>query len=108
MGRHPETVAALVELAEKWRFRCVPHVLYEFPKQHWGRSTADLQHRDVILIIDHDVPGGLGTDPPRDSSSSPMDADPVHLKTTLMGLSVHIPITCDSSKAISRPHTDGG
>lgn len=100
MGRHPEAVASLVQLAEKLAIPvCSTDVFMNFPKQHWARSTADLQNRDVILIIDHDVPW-LGEDPPSSATIISMDADPVRLKQPLWGYPVHIPIACDSSKAI--------
>jgi acetolactate synthase-1/2/3 large subunit len=100
MGRHPHAVAALVALAEKLAIPvCSTDVYMNFPKQHWARSEAHLQHRDVILIIDHDVPW-IGIDPPRTAKIISMDIDPVRLKQPLWGYPVHIPITCDSSKAL--------
>jgi acetolactate synthase-1/2/3 large subunit len=70
-----------------------------FPKQHWARSSAELQSRDVILIIDHDVPW-IGADPQKMATIISMDADPMRLKQPLWGYPIHIPITCDSSKAL--------
>lgn len=100
MGRHPEAVASLVRLAEKLALPvCSTDVFMNFPTQHWARSSADLQNRDVILIIDHDVPW-LGEDPPSTATIISMDADPMRLKQPLWGYPVHIPIACDSSKAI--------
>ena len=100
MGRHPQAVPALVELAEKLAIPvCSTDVYMNFPMQHWARSEADLQNRDVILIIDHDVPW-IGIDPPRTTRIISMDIDPMRLKQPLWGYPVHIPITCDSSKAI--------
>jgi acetolactate synthase-1/2/3 large subunit len=100
MGRHPEAVASLVELAEKL---AVPvsstDTFMNFPKQHWARSGGGPADRDVILIIDHDVPW-VGTAPPQTAKIVSMDADPMRLKQPLWGYPVHIPITCDSSKAI--------
>jgi len=100
MGRHPGAVASLVALAEKLAIPvCSTDVYMNFPKLHWARSDADLQQRDVILIIDHDVPW-IGQDPPKTARIISMDADPVRLKQPLWGYPVHLPITCDSSKAI--------
>jgi len=100
MGRHPEAVSALVELAEKLSIPvCSTDTYMNFPKQHWARSDADIQSRDVILIIDHDIPW-IGVDPPRTTKIISMDTDPVRLKQPLWGFPVHVPITCDSSKAI--------
>jgi acetolactate synthase-1/2/3 large subunit len=100
MGRHPHAVPALIALAEKLAIPvCSTDVYMNFPKQHWARSHADLQNRDVILIIDHDVPW-IGIDPPRTAKIISMDIDPVRLKQPLWGYPVHIPISCDSSKAL--------
>jgi acetolactate synthase-1/2/3 large subunit len=100
MGRHPQSVPALVALAEKLAIPvCSTDVYMNFPRQHWARSNADLQSRDVILIIDHDVPW-IEADPPGTAKIISLDADPVRLKQPLWGFPVHIPITCDSSKAV--------
>jgi len=100
MGRHPEAVASLVALAEKLAIPVASTDAYmNFPKCHWARSDADIQSRDVILIIDHNVPW-IGIDPPRETRVISMDIDPVRIKQPLWGFPVHIPITCDSSKAL--------
>jgi acetolactate synthase-1/2/3 large subunit len=100
MGRHPEAVAALVELAEKLAIPVASDdVFMNFPRQHWARSAADIQHRDLILVIDHDVPW-YGADPPGSTKIISMDSDPVRLRQPLWGFPAHIPVTCDSSKAL--------
>jgi acetolactate synthase-1/2/3 large subunit len=100
MGRHPEAVPALVELAEKLAIPVSSSDVYmNFPKRHWARSAADIRHRDLILIIDHDVPW-YGADPPKTARIISMDSDPMRLKQPLWGFPVHIPITCDSSKSL--------
>ena len=101
MGRHPQAVASLVKLAEKLAIPVLStDVFMNFPKRHWARiAEADLQNRDVVLIIDHDVPW-VDTDPPKTTTIISMDSDPVRLKQPLWGFPVHIPITCDSSKAL--------
>jgi acetolactate synthase-1/2/3 large subunit len=100
MGRHPEAVAALVELAEKLALPVSSDDVYmNFPAQHWARSASDIQHRDVIFLIDHDVPW-YTADPPKTTKIISMDSDPMRLKQPLWGFPVHIPITCDSSKAL--------
>jgi acetolactate synthase-1/2/3 large subunit len=100
MGRHPEAVASLVALAEKLAVPVVSTDAYvNFPKQHWARSAADIQNRDVILIVDHDIPW-VGIDPPRSTRIISLDIDPMRLKQPLWGFPVHVPITCDSSKAL--------
>lgn len=100
MGRHPEAVSALVELAEKLAIPVSSSDVYmNFPMQHWARSAADIQNRDVILMIDHDVPWGA-VDPIKTTKIISMDSDPMRLKQPLWGFPVHIPITCDSSKTL--------
>jgi acetolactate synthase I/II/III large subunit len=100
MGRHPSAVPALVALAEKLAIPvCSTDVYMNFPKKHWARSNADVQNRDVILIIDHNVPW-ICADPPRSARIIALDADPIRIKQPLWGFPVHVPITCDSSKAI--------
>jgi acetolactate synthase-1/2/3 large subunit len=100
MGRHPEAVSALVELAEKLALPVSSDDVYmNFPARHWARSASDIQRRDVILMIDHDVPWGA-FDPPGTTKIISMDSDPMRLRQPLWGFPVHIPITCDSSKAL--------
>ena len=101
MGRRPEAVAALVELAEKLAIPVVStDAFMNFPKRHWARiSGTDPRNHDVLLIIDHDVPW-ISTDPLETATVISMDADPMRLKQPLWGYPVHIPITCDSSKAL--------
>jgi acetolactate synthase-1/2/3 large subunit len=101
MGRHPNAVGTLINLAEKLAIPVLSTDVYmNFPRRHWARITeADLQNRDVVLIIDHDVPW-ITADPPKTTTIISMDADPVRLKQPLWGYPVHIPITCDSSRAL--------
>ena len=100
MGRHPEAVAALVELAETLSIPVASTDVYmNFPMQHWARSEPDLRNRDVVLIVDHNVPW-VGEGPQKTAKIISLDSDPVRLKQPLWGYPVHIPITCDSSRAI--------
>jgi len=100
MGRHPEAVASLVELAEKLAIPVAStDTFMNFPMRHWARSEADIQNRDVIFIVDHDIPW-YGADPPASTKIISMDTDPMRLKQPLWGFPVHIPITCDSSRAL--------
>ena len=100
MGRHPEAVASLVQLAERLSIPVAStDTFMNFPKKHWARSGGDVQNRDVILIIDHDIPW-FGGDPPAATRIISMDTDPVRLKQPLWGFPVHVPVTCDSSKAL--------
>lgn len=100
MGRHPEAVAALVALAERFALPvCSTDVYMNFPAVHWARSTADLPGRDCVLVIDHDVPW-VGAPPRGTARIISMDLDPVRLKQPLWGFPVHVPITCDSAGAL--------
>ncbi|MDR0842908.1 MAG: thiamine pyrophosphate-requiring protein [Acidobacteriota bacterium] len=100
MGRHPEAVATLVALAEKLAIAVnSTDTFVNFPKNHWARAEAELKDRDVIFIIDHDVPWVREVPSPQATVIS-MDADPMRMKQPLWGYPVHIPITCDSSKAL--------
>ena len=101
MGRHPESVAILVKLAEKLAIPVLStDIFMNFPKQHWARVTeTDPRNHDVLLIIDHDVPW-ITADPLKTATVISLDADPVRLKQPLWGFPVHIPITCDSSKTL--------
>jgi acetolactate synthase-1/2/3 large subunit len=70
MGRHPEAVPHLVALAEKLALPVQSNEKYmNFPRAHWANSgggpgAGALGTRDVILLIDNDVPW-TSTDPPR-------------------------------------------
>ncbi len=61
LGRHPESVASLIELAETLGVRVVTSFCYiSFPTTHplWGGVMPEpyLNDADVILVIDHDAP----------------------------------------------------
>jgi acetolactate synthase-1/2/3 large subunit len=100
MGRHPEAVATLVGLAEKLAVAVnSTDTFMNFPKNHWARAESRLAERDLILIIDHDIPWVKEAPAPTATVIS-LDADPMRLKQPLWGFPVHIPITCDSSKAL--------
>jgi len=100
MGRNPSAVASLVKLAETLAVPvCSTDTYMNFPRRHWARSGADIQSRDVILLIDHDIPW-IGIDPPRSTKIISLDIDPMRLKQPLWGFPVHLPITCDSSRAL--------
>lgn len=104
MGRHPEAVQHLVALAEKL---CLPvsssDKYMNFPRTHWANSGGgpgfSLNNRDVILLVDNDVPWTT-TDPPRTCRIISMDADPLQSRCPMNGTPVHIPITCNSAKAL--------
>ncbi|OGO38404.1 MAG: hypothetical protein A2147_03360 [Chloroflexi bacterium RBG_16_57_8] len=100
MGRHPEAVAHLIALAEKLALPVTSNDKYmNFPRTHWAISPPALNTRDVILLIDNDVPWTT-TDPPRTTRIISMDADPLQSRCPMNGTPVHVPITCDSARAL--------
>ncbi len=100
MGRHPAAVASLVALAEKLSLPVASDDKYmNFPAAHWARSSADLAKRDVILIIDSDVPW-TSSDPPKTAKIISIDVDPMQPRAPMNGHPVHLPITADSSLAL--------
>jgi len=100
MGRHPEAVQHLVALAEKLSLPVSSNDKYmNFPRMHWAHSNPALNTRDVILLIDNDVPWTMA-DPPKTSRIISMDADPLQARCPMNGTPVHIPITCNSAKAL--------
>ena len=100
MGRHPEAVEHLVNLAEKLALPISSSDKYmNFPMQHWARQRVSTADADVILLIDNDVPWTT-TDPPKDATIISLDVDPMHHGTPMNGIPVHIPITCNSALAL--------
>jgi len=100
MGRHPEAVAHLVALAEKLAIPVSSSDKYmNFPKQHWARSGSSYSTRDVILVIDDDVPWST-SDPSKNCKIISMDVDPMQYRTPMNGIPCHIPITCNSAIAL--------
>jgi acetolactate synthase-1/2/3 large subunit len=107
MGRHPEAVSALVELAGKMAIPVVDTSAYlNFPKGNplYVSSYAAgsyVQSADVILQIDHNVPyTPVEYAPPANCRIISMDIDPMRSAQPLWGFPVDIPITCSSAKAI--------
>lgn len=100
MGCHPEAVGHLVQLAEKLALPVSSTDKYmNFPRVHWANSSPALDTRDVILLIDNDVPWTT-IDPPRTSTIISLDVDPLQSRCPMNGTPVHIPITCNSAKAL--------
>ncbi|HLB27601.1 MAG TPA: thiamine pyrophosphate-dependent enzyme [Dehalococcoidales bacterium] len=106
MGRHPEAVQNLVALAEKLALPISSSDKYmNFPRTHWANSGGGpgagsaLNTRDVILLIDNDVPW-TSTDPPKTCKIISLDSDPLQSRCPMNGTPVHIPITCNSAKAL--------
>lgn len=107
MGRHPEAVLALTELAELLSLPVLSdNVFLNFPVNHHLSANPNdsknyIENADVILMIDNDVPYTPASySPPEGCKIISMDIDPVRLAQPLWGFPVHIPITCDSSKTI--------
>ncbi|OGO23488.1 MAG: hypothetical protein A2144_00235 [Chloroflexi bacterium RBG_16_50_9] len=113
MGRHPQAVATLVALAEKLALPVIHNdtIYLNFPFNHplvvpSGplTGTADrsyIENADVILYIDQDVPWLPNVCcPPAGCRIITLDTDPVKLAMPMWDYPVHLPITCDSAKAI--------
>ncbi|MAE10584.1 MAG: thiamine pyrophosphate-binding protein [Dehalococcoidales bacterium] len=100
MGRHPEAVPHLVALAEKLALPVTSNSKYmNLPRTHWANSSPTVDTRDVILVIDNDIPWTT-TDPPKGCKIISLDADPLQSRCPMNGTPVHIPITCNSAKAL--------
>lgn len=112
-GRHPRSVASLVELAETLGARVLSaEVRMNFPTTHplcagidamGGGPMASpfMKDADVILVIDHDVPFIPGpTMPKPDTKVIHIDIDPVKQDIPLWGIPTDLLIEADSSKAI--------
>ena len=77
MGRHPEAVPHLVALAEKLALPVTSNSKYmNLPRTHWANSSPTVDTRDVILVIDNDIPWTT-TDPPKGCKIISLDADPL-------------------------------
>jgi acetolactate synthase-1/2/3 large subunit len=106
MGRHPDAVQHLVALAEKLALPVSSNDKYvNIPRTHWANASGGpgfgpaLNARDVILLIDNDVPWTT-SDPPKTCKIISLDSDPLQSRCPMNGTPVHVPITCDSSKAL--------
>jgi acetolactate synthase-1/2/3 large subunit len=105
LGRHPEAVEPLVELAELLGMPVVDtRGPVNFPSEHpLFRANAGklLPEADVILLLDTDVPWI-----PRQTGPSPtariaqLDIDPVKSTIQVWGFPVDLPIQADTSKAL--------
>jgi acetolactate synthase I/II/III large subunit len=113
MGRHPHAVAALVTLAEKLALPVIHNdsIFLNFPFGHpflitSGPMQGDadkslIESADVILYIDQEVPWVTTTCQPSASCKIiSLDLDPIRLAQPTWDYPVHLPITCDSAKAI--------
>jgi acetolactate synthase-1/2/3 large subunit len=113
MGRHPQSVLSLVSLAEKLALPVMHHdtIFLNFPYAHpllvTSRSPISASDRgyieeaDVILLIDHDAPWLPSMhNPPPECKIISLDLDPLRLAQPTWDYPIHIPITCDSAKAL--------
>ncbi len=105
-GRHPESVKALVGLAETLGARVVSSQYYmNFPTTHplFGGFGAEpyLKDADVVFVIDHDVPyiPAFANLKP-DVKLIHFDIDTVKRDFPMWGFAADILVECDSSKSI--------
>ena len=105
-GRHPQTVASLVELAETVCARVVTSQIWmNFPTSHdlcaGFEPTPYLGDADAILIIDHDVPYvPANVKPGPDAKIIHIDIDAVKQDMPMWGFPADFLVQADSSKTI--------
>jgi acetolactate synthase-1/2/3 large subunit len=105
-GRHPQSVASLVELAETLNARVVASpARLNFPVAHplfGGYEVGGfLAEADVILIIDHDVPYvPVQTKPRPEARIIHLDIDPLKAAMPVWGFPADILVQADSRRAI--------
>ncbi|MFQ5827201.1 MAG: thiamine pyrophosphate-dependent enzyme, partial [Dehalococcoidia bacterium] len=105
-GRHPQSVAPLIELAESLGAPVVSdNFRMNFPTVHplyaGTLSSPYLEEADVILIIDQDIPYlPIRTRPRPDARLIQVDIDPVKANIPLWFFPVDLVIQADSSRAI--------
>ena len=106
LGRHHQTVAPLVELAESLGVRVVSQGMrMNFPTNHplfAGESSEPFQKdADVILIIDKQVPYvPLNFQPSPDTKIIHIDIDPVKIDYPSWSFPADIRIQADSGQAV--------
>ncbi|MEW6669432.1 MAG: thiamine pyrophosphate-requiring protein [Thermodesulfobacteriota bacterium] len=113
MGRNPQSVSSLVSLAEKLALPVMHHdtIFLNFPYTHPLLTTSrsylstsdrgEIEKADVILLIDHDAPWLPSMhNPPPECTIISLDLDPLRLSQPTWDYPIHIPITCDSAKAL--------
>lgn len=105
-GRHPQSVASLVELAEILSARVItsPERM-NFPTTHplcgGDNPNPYLKDADVILVVDIDVPyAPTQARPGPDARIIHIDIDPVKPALPMWAFPVDVLIEADSSKAI--------
>lgn len=106
LGRHPQTVAPFVELAESLGMRVVSQGMrMNFPTDHplFAGESPDpyLKDADVILIIDQQVPYlPIHAQPAPDAKIIYIDIDPVKASYPLWNFPADVRIQADSSRAV--------
>jgi acetolactate synthase-1/2/3 large subunit len=108
MGRHPEAVKSLIDFAEKLSIPVIHNetTFLNFPFDHplmvpGSQVQSYIEKSDALLFIDQIVPWTPSTcTPPRNCRIITMDIDPMRMAQPTWDFPVHLPITCDSSKAL--------
>jgi acetolactate synthase I/II/III large subunit len=108
LGRHPASVKYLVELAEKLALPVISNEssFLNFPASHPLlvpplQSQSYLEKADVILFIDHIAPWlPSSCTLQKNCRIISLDLDPIRLAQPTWDFPVHLPITCDSAKAL--------
>src|SRR5262249_20667350 len=105
VGRHPESVAAVTELAELVGMRVADtrgplNLPYGHPL-FVDNAAAAIREADVLLLLDVDVPWiPRHVAPPDGARIAQIDIDPLKESIALWGFPVDLPIQADSSKAL--------
>ena len=105
VGRHPEAVRPLVELAERLGMRVVDrrgplNVPFDHPLVV-DDAEAAIREADVLLLLDVDVPWiPRQVAPAAAARIAQIDIDPLKETIALWGFPVDLPIQADTSKAL--------
>jgi acetolactate synthase-1/2/3 large subunit len=118
MGRHPQAVSRLVQLAETVGMRIVDtRGPMNVPSSHplfVDDAASAIAEADVLLLLDVDVPWiPRHVHPAANARIAQLDIDPLKETMALWGFPVDLPIQADSSKALAgllgavERHSDG-
>jgi acetolactate synthase-1/2/3 large subunit len=105
VGRHPEAVQPLVELADRLGMRIVDrrgplNVPFDHPLVV-DDAEAAIREADVLLLLDVDVPWiPRQVAPAAGARIAQIDIDPLKETIALWGFPVDLPIQADTSKAL--------
>jgi acetolactate synthase-1/2/3 large subunit len=105
VGRHPEAVGSLVELAELLGMRVVDtrgplNVPFDHPL-NVDDAAAAIREADVVVLLDVDVPWiPRQVTPSARARIAQLDIDPLKETIALWGFPVDMPIQADTSKAL--------